>query len=79
MRFDAFDEGGKPVLIAFALDDYDKGDTLSFSTFSYKEGLPPGEYTLESGEQEVRIVLPEEATRQPSPGHLAGQSVRKAP
>lgn len=78
MRFDARNEDGQPVLIAFALEDYDKGASLFFEIFSFREGLPPGNYTLDSGEKRVGIVLPEEAERNPVPGHLIGQSVRKA-
>ena len=79
MRFDARTEDGLPVLIAFALEGYDKGTYLSFDLFSYREGLPPGEYTLENGESKVRITLPSEAERKGVPGHLTGQAVRRAP
>ena len=79
MRFDARDEQGNPVLIAFALPGYDRGSTLFFELFSFKEGLTQTDYTLESGETKVKILLPEEALRQGSPGHLTGQSVRKGP
>lgn len=79
MRFTAVDERGEAVLIAFALESYDRGQTLFFELFSFREGLKPGDYTLDNGKERVRIVLPEKATRKPLPDHLVGQDVRKAP
>lgn len=79
MRFDAERRGddGSPLLIAFAVDDPGQGDSYFFDWFSYRESLPPGDYTLTNGEKRIVVTLPEEATRQAFPGHLLGQSVEK--
>lgn len=78
MRFEYPGGSESPVLIAFASDDPDKGDTLFFDWFSYKEALSPGDYTLYSGETRYTLTLPDAAARQALPGHLPALSVRKA-